>query len=223
MSTTKPKERKGASTSKSAIRRRREKEERYQSIFKSAETLFAKNGYHQTSINQIADMAEVSVGTIYFYFKNKEDLLIKLLNDISYLLRSMVGGEFRKTEASLDGFMRGGYVFFDKFCCLYPEKVAILYRESVGQSPLVSERLKKLQDTLIADVHGALLRVSENMGFSFPNEKSVETISVSIMGIYDCVASHYLFSEDEPDDLQAIGKDAVDFLIGGIKNVCKLP
>ncbi|MBW2637706.1 MAG: helix-turn-helix transcriptional regulator, partial [Deltaproteobacteria bacterium] len=63
--------------SRSALRRLREKEQRFKTILSAAETLFARKGYNQTSIEEIADLAEVSTGSVYFYFKNKEDLLIK--------------------------------------------------------------------------------------------------------------------------------------------------
>lgn len=210
------------SLSVAARRRQREREERYQTILKAAETLFSRDGYHQTSINQIAELAEVSVGTVYFYFKNKEDLLIQLLDEISYLLRKMVGAEFRKTEASLDGFMRAGKVFFSDFCRLHPEKVIIMYRESVGQSPLVSEHIKKVQDKIGSDIIDALERVAENTGQGFPGEKTAEIISTSILGIYDYIASKYLFSGDNAVDIDTVGDDAVNFLIGGIQHLCNL-
>ena len=208
------------SLSIAARRRQREREERYQTILKSAETLFSRDGYHQTSINQIAELAEISVGTVYFYFKNKEDLLIQLLDEISYLLRKMVGAEFRKTEASLEGFMRAGKVFFSEFCRIYPEKVIILYRESVGQSPLVSEHIKKIQEKIGSDIIDALKRVSENTGQGFPGENTAEIISTSILGIYDYIASKYLFSGGNTVNIDAVGDDAVNFLVGGIQYLC---
>ncbi len=52
--------------SRSALRRLREKEQKYNTILKAAETLFAQKGYHQTSIEEIADLAEVSTGAVYF-------------------------------------------------------------------------------------------------------------------------------------------------------------
>ena len=61
------------SLSKTALRRQREREQRYESILKSAELLFAREGYLQASMERIADSAEVSVGTLYFYFKNKKN------------------------------------------------------------------------------------------------------------------------------------------------------
>lgn len=207
--------------SRSAVRRQREREERYQTILRAAESLFAREGYHQTSINQIADLAEVSVGTVYFYFKNKEDLLIQLFEEISYLYRSMVGAEFLKGEASLEGIERAGKIFFDKFCSLYPDKLAILYRETIGQSPALAEHRKAHQKKIIGDLVGALQRAGENMGFQFPTEESVEVIAVSIIGIYDCIVSHFLLSNDSPKDMTSVGDDAVAFLIGGIKSLCQ--
>ncbi len=217
---TKNKSNDSENLSRSALRRQREREERYQTILKAAETLFARNGYHQTSINQIADLAEVSVGTVYFYFKNKEDLLIQLLDEISYLFRSRFGAEFRNSESSLEGFMRAGQMFFDEFCNHYNEKVVIMYREAIGQSPLVDKHRKKLQDKMIADVHDALLRIKEKMGFEFPSDVSAEVLSVSIMGIYQCIASHYLVSQEVPKNIKQIGEDAVNFLVGGVKQMC---
>ena len=211
---------KGKGMTRSAVRRQREREERYQTILRAAESLFAKEGYHQTSINQIADLAEVSVGTVYFYFKNKEDLLIQLFDEISYLFRSMIGAEFKKSEASLDGIERAGHLFFDKFCGLYPDKLAILYRETIGQSPALAEHRHQYQQKVIGDALGALQRASDNMGFTFPSPDSIEVIAVSIIGIYECIASHFLLSNDRSKDLKSIGDDAVSFLIGGIRSMC---
>jgi AcrR family transcriptional regulator len=212
----------GEAPSRSALRRQREREERYQTILNAAETLFVKEGYHQTSINKIADLAEVSVGTVYFYFKNKEDLLIQLLDGISYLFRSRIGAEFKNADSTLEGFMNAGHMFFDEFCQHYPEKVAIMYRESIGQSPLVDEYRKTLHDKSIKDISEALQRMSENMGFKFPSELSIEVIAVSIMGIYQAIASHYLVSQSKPKNLKKIGEAAVAYLVGGIKDVCRI-
>jgi len=205
--------------SRSAIRRQREREERYQTILRAAETLFYEKGYHQTSITQISDLAEVSVGTVYFYFKNKEDLLIHLLDEISFLFRSRIGKEFKNTGESLDGIMKAGYLFFDEFCRLFPEKLAIMYRESVGQSSLVNECRMNHQAKIIGDVEGAILQAAEKMGFDLPGQDTAEVIAVSITGIFDSIASHFLFSKKRSGDLKSVGDDAITFLIGGIKNL----
>lgn len=205
--------------SKSALRRKREREQRYQTILNAAEPLFARNGYHQTRIEQIADTAEVSVGMVYFYFKNKEDLLIHLLDEIGFRLRELLGAEFEKAGASLEGFELAGKAFFEKFCIPYPDKAVILYRESVGQSPIVEAHRKRVFEKLKKDVLGALFRMQKKMGFRFHSDLSADVIAVSILGIYERIAYQYLIWQDQSIDIKHIGQDAVAFLVGGINTL----
>jgi TetR/AcrR family fatty acid metabolism transcriptional regulator len=51
-------------------------------IINSAIKIFAKSGFHQAKISQIAKDANVADGTVYLYFKNKEDLLIKVFEEM---------------------------------------------------------------------------------------------------------------------------------------------
>jgi len=206
--------------SKSALRRQREREKRYRTIFKAAEKLFARQGYHKTSMEQVADQAEVSVGTVYFYFKNKEDLLVHMIGDIGYQLRNLLGLEFSKSDGSLDGFSRAGIVFFDDFCTQNPERLAIFFRESAGQSETVEFHRKKIFNKLIEDVEAALVRLQEKSGSEFQSSLSAEIMAVSIMGMYERIAYHYLiWQDDRSEEINIIGRDAVAFITGGVKNL----
>jgi AcrR family transcriptional regulator len=59
-------------------RREKEKEQRKKHILDTAKTLLLEKGLAATSINQIARLSELSVGAIYFYFKDKEELYAAL-------------------------------------------------------------------------------------------------------------------------------------------------
>ncbi|EZH66782.1 MULTISPECIES: TetR/AcrR family transcriptional regulator [Geomicrobium] len=52
--------------------------EKYHLIIDAAVTVIAKHGYHHAQVSKIAKEAGVADGTIYLYFKNKEDILISL-------------------------------------------------------------------------------------------------------------------------------------------------
>ncbi len=54
--------------------------DKYNSILTAAGAVFAKFGFHKSTIAQIAAEAGVADGTIYLYFKNKEDILYQFLN-----------------------------------------------------------------------------------------------------------------------------------------------
>lgn len=55
--------------------------EKYDAILEAAVKVIAENGYHNAQVSKIAREAGVADGTIYLYFKNKEDVLISLFNE----------------------------------------------------------------------------------------------------------------------------------------------
>ncbi len=73
-----------------AERKEREREERRMQIISAAENLFFENGYDQVSMEQIAKEAELSKGTIFFYFKNKEVLFLTIVLQGIRILHQMI-------------------------------------------------------------------------------------------------------------------------------------
>lgn len=71
-------------------RRRREREQRRQQILNAARTLLFKKGLNAISVNQIARQAELAIGTIYFYFRSKEEIFAALQEEGLELLLSEV-------------------------------------------------------------------------------------------------------------------------------------
>ncbi len=60
-------------------RREREKKERRQSILRAAREVFFEHGFHRATMDNVAERAEVSKGTVYLYFESKETILAHLL------------------------------------------------------------------------------------------------------------------------------------------------
>lgn len=54
---------------------------KYKQIIDAAVVVIAENGYHHAQVSKIAKQAGVADGTIYLYFKNKEDILISLFEE----------------------------------------------------------------------------------------------------------------------------------------------
>jgi len=55
-------------------RREREKLRQRQEMLAAALDLFSEKGYHRVSMHEIAGKSEFAIGTLYKFFKNKEDL-----------------------------------------------------------------------------------------------------------------------------------------------------
>jgi AcrR family transcriptional regulator len=104
-------------------RRLREKEARRRQIIDAARSLLVEKGLAATSINQIAKRAELGVGTIYFYYQNKEELfaalqeegLDLLLADIREAVADATEPPARLRAAALSylGFSRDRQSYFD--------------------------------------------------------------------------------------------------------------
>jgi TetR/AcrR family fatty acid metabolism transcriptional regulator len=69
---------------------------KYKKIIDAAVEVIAENGFHQAQISKIAKKAGVADGTIYLYFKNKEDLLVSLFQE-------KMGQFVQKTKAEIAG------------------------------------------------------------------------------------------------------------------------
>ncbi len=64
-------------------RRSREEQARLAAILEAAESVFASKGYYETRMDDIAHKAELAKGTIYYYFKSKEEVYLHLLESES--------------------------------------------------------------------------------------------------------------------------------------------
>jgi TetR/AcrR family fatty acid metabolism transcriptional regulator len=64
-------------------RRERLKQEREERILDAATAVFARKGFHEATIRDIAQMADVADGTIYNYFDDKFDLLIGIMSRVA--------------------------------------------------------------------------------------------------------------------------------------------
>src|ERR1700733_9355045 len=61
-------------------RRERSKADKMRRILAAGEKLFSKQGFDGTTVQQIADEADVAVGTLFLYISDKSELLLRLFH-----------------------------------------------------------------------------------------------------------------------------------------------
>lgn len=109
-------------------------ENKYNAIVKESLTLTHEYGFSGVSISKIAKRAQVSPATIYIYFENKEDLLVKIYCDIQ---KKMADQILRKITMNLS--------LEEQFRCLWKSSLSfyldnpdfINYREQFEQTPMM--------------------------------------------------------------------------------------
>ena len=86
---------KKSETKKTRVPRQARAKEKVDRIISSARVLFSENGYAKTTMSKIADGADVSTGTAYSYFADKNDILKKIFEE-------HVESIFQPTEKLID-------------------------------------------------------------------------------------------------------------------------
>jgi AcrR family transcriptional regulator len=91
--------------------RRRRKAERPQEIVEAAFIEFSRNGYATTTLDQIAERAGVTKGTIYVYFENKEQLFLSMVREFTKPTTETMQGLFETHEHSTADLLRAQFSF----------------------------------------------------------------------------------------------------------------
>jgi len=73
-------------------------DQRKKLILEHAKRLFSKKGYYDTQISDIVDEARIARGTVYQYFKNKDDIFITLIRDFYNEWERRISFEMHKID-----------------------------------------------------------------------------------------------------------------------------
>lgn len=90
---------------KKLTRREREKLAHRQEIIEAAERVFIRNGFVNTTIEQIATEAEFSVGSIYKSFENKEQLCQSVMDNIIHEFSTVFENEIMTNPNPVDALV----------------------------------------------------------------------------------------------------------------------
>ena len=128
--------------------RRRRKAERPQEILEAAFLEFSRNGYATTTLDQIAERAGVTKGTIYVYFESKEQLFISMVHELMKATLDTVQDLFERHDGSTADLLRAQFSF------IYQHLVEDRRRREVVRM-LISEasRFPELADRYHQDIH----------------------------------------------------------------------
>jgi AcrR family transcriptional regulator len=132
-------------TAKRAARTDARVQRRRRQILDAATEVMSRTGFHATAMQAVADRAGISVGLIYQYFGNKDDLLAAVIVDILEDFRDQVPAAIDR--AGDDPVQRFEAAF--RICCRVVDAkrdaVNLTYRESRTLSAEGLEQIKRLE------------------------------------------------------------------------------
>lgn len=145
----------------SGIRERKKKETR-QAILQAAIELFAKKGFEQTSVSELAIKAGVGKGTIYGYFQTKNEIFLAFCEDE---IEHAFGSLKSRCDADSPLIDRLLVLFVEqfRFVTRNPDFGRLLAREMVFPKELTVDKSKDL-DNRYLEVMGTILSEAAERG-----------------------------------------------------------
>jgi AcrR family transcriptional regulator len=98
-------------------RKEREKERRRQQIMIAAKRVFSSNGFNKSTMEDIAREAELSPGTIYLYFRNKDELYaslsLRILQYLNIRLKHVINRQGLEPEEYVEALKQAMYDVYE--------------------------------------------------------------------------------------------------------------
>jgi len=137
-------------------RKQKEKELRRKMILKAAEKVFFSRKGETATMDDVAEKAELSKGTLYLYFRNKEDILYALAEKGVSLLSVQLRNSFSDNHSGIDqlSLIADEFIEFSKkqsnffHLILRFENKTIKFKHEIRDNLLIEPALEVLYEVL---------------------------------------------------------------------------
>lgn len=119
---------------------RRREGNKEQDILDASVIVFSRDGYFDTKMHKIADEAGIASGTIYLYFKNKEEILLKIFESVWEKLLRML----EKIEKETTDPIRKIHIIIDSVFDLFNEDPSLITVFVTEQHHILKQHHKNL-------------------------------------------------------------------------------
>ncbi|MCF8566065.1 TetR family transcriptional regulator [Alicyclobacillus tolerans] len=190
----------------------RRDEAKYQAILEAAVQVMAESGYHHAQISRIARAAGVADGTVYLYFKNKEDILVSLLRQTIGQIVEKGREQVRSQETAEDKLRSLVSLYFRELGSdwklamvtqVHLRQVDANIRREIGN--IMKPFYNALDDIVQQGVEEKLFRPSVNYRIA----------RRMIFGTMDETVTAWVLS-GQKYDLASLAEDVVDVLLHGL-------
>lgn len=176
-------------------------------ILKASRRLFKEKGYEGTTIDEIAKIAEISRGTFYNYFPDKESLLEGTAREeIENWQKYIEDGNCGNWEEAIQRALM--------FLILDTRPNIALSRKIISLAADPAEDLHPMEKEL-SDVLRNLLMQGAKEG-AFRKDATIEGILGALIGL--CYVGVFQWAEEEEKDVVKKVEESLDIIMRGVKN-----
>lgn len=179
-------------------------------IMQSAMENFAKNGFDRTRMEDIATAASLAKGTLYLYFKNKEDLFYAICDHNLEELRNQLSRLFNRKE----NIMLDAERFYNEYRkgSLGSDTIRFEMIALSTRSPKLRKILAENQSK-VYQVVKEFLKTQIEKGF-LREDINIDIIASAVIALYNGLAVNKLLLQTSNSESQKVWIETIRALIG---------
>lgn len=158
-------------------------ERRRRQIVAAAVQLFIEKGFHKTTTRQIAKAAGFSIGTLYEYVANKEDVLYLVCEAIHDQVEKGIGEVSSQAKKGREALAAMIEEFF-RICHRMSNFILLIYQETHALPEQWRKKVLRNEIRINGLIEDALKRIAASGGLTHLDEKDLELMAhnISVMG-----------------------------------------
>jgi AcrR family transcriptional regulator len=197
--------------------RRRRKAERPQEILEAAFIEFSRNGYAVTTLDQIAERAGVTKGTIYVYFESKEHLFISMVREVTKAALDTVHEMLETHQGTTADLLRAQFSFIYQHIVEDRRRREVL-RMLIAEAPRFPELADRYHQEILRPCLD-MLRQAIKRGMDrgeFRKSAIVDLPQIVIAPIALVDLWMMMFDDRQPLDMKAYFNAHLDLVLNGL-------
>lgn len=191
------------------------KEQRREQILVAAKAVFAANGFHRTTIGDVAKATGVSYGSIYWYFDSKDALFHALMDHEERALRDHIAGAVAHLDGTTDGealfraSVRATFEFFEAD----RDVVRLLFLDSLVLGDRFDRHLAGIYEGFITEIR-TTIEAAQSAGQVV--QAPAQMIAFSLAALISQLAVRRLHTDDGVP-AAAVADFVVTLLLDGLR------
>lgn len=193
---------------------KRKDAEKYHRIIEAATKVFAKNGFYQSKISEIAKEAKVADGTIYIYFENKDDILISLFEEQMKIVLDNMVLQVAEIEDPVEKLVKFASIHLGLI-----EKnkdMAEIIQVELRQSSKFMKEYKNERFLEYLDIIEDIISEGQKKGL-FKKEVIPGVAKRAFFGALDEVSRFWVLSSRKQYDIKTVAEQISGFFLNGIR------
>ncbi len=192
----------------------RARSEKRQNILQGALRAFAKKGFYNTRVSEIADEAGVADGTIYLYFKNKDDLLISLFEDRMEYIIDRLRSELEAVDGDILERLRAFVHLHFRLAVEHRDLAEFITVELRQSSKFVKEYENPKFAHYLKMLH-SMIETGQSEGV-LRSDLDSRLVTRALFGALDEVLLQLALAEKPPSDVSDEARQIADMFIDGL-------